>query len=1319
MATFRDKLRELLARPAPLITKTPAFQKLANVAENISGGLQKGATDIITAPINLFLPKDKKIRVDPFKGNKITRAMYGQEGPIFQEPQSTEASVARAISEAVPATVVGSQMLKAFKPTAQLISKAQKPLGQLATKQPFQNKLLQNLYSKGMLNVAEGLPYSAGLYLKNISQGEEVTGKELGTDFAFDLATGAIPFIGVGLSTLDKPIREGIEEGFQKAGKESVKDRALKRAKEPLTKSAKEALEQEKVFMDTMQKQQKDMVSIRRLVEENRVKLQDANKELSDAYKARKGVKGVDTPEAANVARAEIQAENAQKKLNEAIANSKAVSKANSQRMAEILQQRPLEDISTPKPKVPEIEDIGYKNELDNLRNQTKAELEAYAGDFNQDLLEQYEAGGDEARKAIRNFIDRRTEIYTKNFGKSPAEGSKIPQDRYVPRVLRGGSNDINEIVGFDYTGYSPYKSRTGGVPLGERELFYNSVDDIIDADIRAIEFEKNAIKEEAIRQNVPEEVIQNQARIYKELADIVHEKNLLNLRKALKKINPYDEMLKNAELSGIKVGSVEIDADIPAASYFRTDYDFIEKLGIEEAFEPYINYKNYVGRILQKTEGMDWRDQLDVFVKEFGWNDLYNKFTNIERVVNKMVANGENPERFLKGIYDSRARKQALEHLNKTLPTYKFTGKGKGAIQDRLNRIVKDQLVYDIATKSALEKGLAKIRRTFVGAYLGLKPRSALQNITELKRVLATTDSKNAIDAIKSAKVDKGEIFERFPTVKDVRMWDERIFKKDPELKNSLVRLADDGHEKAIDIVMGVFNKTEEYKNKVFLYAYEKEALEKGLKGQQVTDYVMKKFNKYAITGDSWNTPLFFKNSANKTLLQFSQYPLREITILADTLASAVGGNSKDWVQLLKFAGGSAGVAAFTNWAFNWGFQDSFMPMPFLDIQKTEDGDVDIDVKTGPIVSFINEIYESTKNYIEITDEEALKGERMSRYEKEKASKIPAALIPGGSQLRNMGLFTQDLMRGYRPTASGNVRAPQGTSMADILRGYAFGPYSTESVQQSFDITDRIKSAGVLDKNESQVFREIRETKGLSPAEQYYTDKMMGRTYKGKNVKDILGKKDVEYAQQNPTSTVVPSDVFEENLREDEMWKEINAGLSDKTIPKDTKDALLEQRLQKYGLTRKDWEYKEMKGNKYTVKQKVKWLKDKVGSGEKLNYVELYEKGILTESVAKEMERQGMTQDYKALMDKVKLSDPLEVKAQKEKIIKELAGLRAKKLKTVSGLLDDIYKVKRPKRKKVTNLIKASNAVGSSRKNYLKADTASMQAIIRKIQNV
>lgn len=357
-----------------------------------------------------------------------------------------------------------------------------------------------------------------------------------------------------------------------------------------------------------------------------------------------------------------------------------------------------------------------------------------------------------------------------------------------------------------------------------------------------------------------------------------------------------------------------------------------------------------------------------------------------------------------------------------------------KIGLKKLVDDIFNEYVGTDIKQINRLEKISRIIRQTTSRGTLGLNVTSAINNIFETKRVFSLIDRKNLSKGFEILRNTDRPLTVKYGV--DSKAGTNTFRNKSKaELASKL--------KKMDDVLFWMFDKTETYKDNLMLAGFESQGISKGLEGEDLTKYVIQKFDQYAIKYGIGQDVKAFKSPLVKTIFQYAHYFIKDSTILADKIAQAAGKDKGARSYLTKYAAITIAQAlAMKSIIGMWGFGNTTSTP--LDVAQ------DISEKKTPFLSPITQLIINLGNLAFKKD--------MTDYEKEKAitesQKTARLAIPASNQLisksgvipfiSNENAYLQARKRGYYQTQygenKGSVAGLVSTDPASTIKGTLFG---------------------------------------------------------------------------------------------------------------------------------------------------------------------------------------------------------------------------------------------------------------------------------------
>lgn len=343
------------------------------------------------------------------------------------------------------------------------------------------------------------------------------------------------------------------------------------------------------------------------------------------------------------------------------------------------------------------------------------------------------------------------------------------------------------------------------------------------------------------------------------------------------------------------------------------------------------------------------------------------------------------------------------------------------------------------------------EITSTLHAFYLGLKPTSAAQNLTESARTAGIVDAKYFAQAAKEVADPK--------TARKVLIeaGEDKNFIKNQS--NMPTNYKETFMDKGRNVSMFMFNATESLKDAQMLRALQLHGKALGKKeGRELSEYVADMFNKHAFKGGEFGSLKGTDSVIGRPLWQFAQYPVKDIKLNSQYFIKAITGTNAEQRQaigyLTKTFGTKAAMMAVTYPLFGWGIQQMFgVNVP----------------KTGPITAIPQEIYAAINDENERSQ---TAGEDMNWQNvlDRVGRKYAGVVVPGGDYLFNklgvgealpdgMNPFSKDNViaeweRGYGVNPQGQARIEGADNWFDYGRQLIGGKYNTDAARSYFGNT-------------------------------------------------------------------------------------------------------------------------------------------------------------------------------------------------------------------------------------------------------------------------
>lgn len=636
-----------------------------------------------------------------------------------------------------------------------------------------------------------------------------------------------------------------------------------------------------------------------------------------------------------------------------------------------------------------------------------------------------------------------------------------------------------------------------------------------------------------------------------------------------------------------------------------------------------------------------------------------------------------------------------------------------------RFNSVLNEVLSSDAKTKDMATNIIRGWRRHVSAGLLGLNVSPAIQNLSEVRRLAGVVAPQHLLgglaDAWKQTAHMADDSLVKYGLSDVARRYDDV---STSQLTNAVADLGGK-YDKVLDATMLMFRKTESLKNRAFVAVFERDGIAKGLSGKELQEYVIRNFHKYAIPAGKLSATGLIRGEKSKTLLQFGQYPARELGILLNKAKHLGDREQKSLEYLIAFGlntyltykayehigmpataaipsvPGARGMPDITSGIFgsdarkeelandraNMGAED--FAMGFVNLIGGMSPTAQITVNSAMVLAdYLGGA--NKEKWGELSDDGMVDDYLEYKLKKD----MKSMLVPGGNQLLNKtGNYVLDFQQGYNSTVTGDkVRFPITTDPTSVAKGILFGSHSTDTGAKFWEDREEQGKYLNLSQSESDKFREIFDTKGREPAFNYWQD-MYGMKMPTKDdpEADMMGVAKAADKYSNSNLSSITSQVLLKDAKDDEAYGDIKSFDNDQLdmLKKgDITEQDYEQRVSDYAQKTHGWTIDEYRnriyaGSDLTAKQKAEIVKGYIDGG-KMDIASWYKNKLLTLEVAKELERSGVIPNADELWDNAQMTDPYYKN-------KELRKLREKTAKTKAKAVVDILKAKDKYRKTKT----------------------------------
>ena len=399
--------------------------------------------------------------------------------------------------------------------------------------------------------------------------------------------------------------------------------------------------------------------------------------------------------------------------------------------------------------------------------------------------------------------------------------------------------------------------------------------------------------------------------------------------------------------------------------------------------------------------------------------------------------------------------RRIAREELTRAMETYKISNKGLRKI---VNFHAQRMLTHDGYTRNMAEKATNFVTGLYYRGALGYNVSSALLNLFEIQRVTSEVGMINGAKAIGKALTD-WDITKRYGL-------HESTFENLLELKKEGVNVKKGTLSKVENYsgLMKMFEWTERIKDATLLHALEAKYADAGLSNQARVTRILADFNKLAIKGGQFGSVGLYKSKTGRTLFQFMQYPIKDLTITLNKASKAFNGDTEASKYLVRLFVQRTILYMVMNAAIGTSAEVAFgifnpVRQSRIDEEASNAEKVVSYIPGGPSVSMLKDVYiamQQAAREAERNDEQFDPGDVINKQ----VARDLTLLVPGGNQLINKSLsFKADMDRGYNQSSYKNdkgeevnrARFAAPDNPIDIAKGYVFGPYSTKDANEYF----------------------------------------------------------------------------------------------------------------------------------------------------------------------------------------------------------------------------------------------------------------------------
>jgi len=387
----------------------------------------------------------------------------------------------------------------------------------------------------------------------------------------------------------------------------------------------------------------------------------------------------------------------------------------------------------------------------------------------------------------------------------------------------------------------------------------------------------------------------------------------------------------------------------------------------------------------------------------------------------------------------------ESVDSLIKEVGKYEFTPEVRNYLNYEIDKIMKSGKWQE----NFAEKSLRFLTSMFYHAQIDFGISTAGRQKLETGRVLPLYGSENTAQMVKQRISDKlkgRDVLADYSSKEDGfgNRFDINESKK-KQNRSNLISNIWEGYNKAAGKMINI---TESSKNADFATAAEIEGKKMGLSGLKLQNHVRDRLFEQGLILHRFNTPEVMNNPYLRAALQYQQFAMKEITLLADTFrenkGKAVGLIAQQGVSAAAYAAiTGGGMAALTQFSLPLG--------------------------VGPILSVPYQVFNAIKKRVD--EEEAAKND--PEYEQTKLEDARAYykqqlrdlfmrnVVPSGNQILKTTKSADILGKGYAETAGGRVKYASTDNPLSAVQSLAFGPSSMDTSKAYYKKTGIMGTGG------------------------------------------------------------------------------------------------------------------------------------------------------------------------------------------------------------------------------------------------------------------
>ena len=675
----------------------------------------------------------------------------------------------------------------------------------------------------------------------------------------------------------------------------------------------------------------------------------------------------------------------------------------------------------------------------------------------------------------------------------------------------------------------------------------------------------------------------------------------------------------------------------------------------------------------------------IDIIHKMYPDSDIVS-ITNWLKKVEKF--GGDIPA-VVETILRREQNKLAERQIYEVLPRIEFPDR---ETEEEIKQIIADQLVKNAKVDKLSYKIMEKMRMAQVLAKLGFNVTSAMYNISEIGRLPGTLERPQDFLGV-AAKVLK----EPYSFAKRMGLENDKFFKEihaKNRVKSSDVEGARKVLGKSADALMFLFNKSEELKNEIFLRAYWEEGKRKGLEGKELRDYTMQKFYQYGHMMSSLTSPEYTKNPYLRTILQFSQYPVKDLYLTLKKVGELRAGGKKSKDAAKYLIGKVFTSLLFYNLYKQMGLNpmSAVLSLPFGLEMYDEDKPLKENARyTTVYSSAIIDTYDMLKDYVDNLNEFQKTGEMPDEglvrdYIERRLIRDIASFIPGGVQTMKTGSGIAALLRGgvytskfkdpnLRYAVNTDFRTKEG--IENLIKAPIFGANALGDAQTYWSAYNKWKKPyqyPSLTSRETEIFNRLNPSDRLNYWRKTFADKVADYAPKEAQIVSekvtepiptfSVGSEPMKVATQGmpDTNTMIfmQNAIDDQNYSEMQKFENVLAQKVKKGVISEADyERMLEEHAREIG-----YDITKYRNRQYakdmTTEDKAKIISNYLASGQ-VDIADWYNSKLLTKEVAKELERMGVIDSADEFWNNAKMTDPYYRNKELQKLQEKLAKTQSK----------------------------------------------------------